>query len=147
MSATCLICDKHQGEGPLFGPVVWGDDLVVVNHRPALGQERTAYLGYLFVETRRHVPAIDQLTEAEAVAVGRAVWSAARAVRQVLDAEHVFSAIVGREVAHFHQHLMACHRGTPAQIPWHEAVTWDGAPRGSINDLAALAEQLRAHFI
>ncbi|MET9231441.1 HIT domain-containing protein [Lentzea sp. NPDC003310] len=131
----CLICAKHRGEGPLAGPVVHSDELVVVSHQPA------AMLGYLFVETRRHVATLDALTEAEAVAVARAVRLAAIGLRAELDPEFVFSAVVGRAVAHFHQHVFVRHRGTPGEVAWD--ADWPGAPRG---DATALSARLSEYF-
>src|SRR5690242_2465901 len=112
MADACLICAKHRGVGPLVGPAVWADDLVVVTHRPG------TFPGYLFVETRRHVASLDALTETEALAVARTVWVAARALRIELEAESVHSAVAGRSVAHFHQHVFVRHRGTPAELGW-----------------------------
>ncbi|HEX8865905.1 MAG TPA: histidine triad (HIT) protein, partial [Lentzea sp.] len=116
-------------------PVVFADDLVVVSHRPG------DVLGYLFVETRRHVAYLDELTVEEAEAVGRAVRSAAVGLRAELAPEFVFSAIVGRAVAHFHQHVFARHQGTPEALPWDEE--WSEAPTG---DVAALSAELRGYF-
>ncbi|GAA3622044.1 hypothetical protein C8D88_1011021 [Lentzea atacamensis] len=66
MSAECLIYARHRGSGPLTGPVVFADDVVVVSHRPG------GVPGHLFVETRRHVATLDSLTVAETAAVARA---------------------------------------------------------------------------
>jgi len=132
----CLICAKHQGSGPLVGPVVWADDLVVVSHRPG------EVLGYLFVETRRHAAALADLTVPEAEAVARAARSTAMALRAELDPEFVFSSIAGRAVAHFHQHVFARHRGTPAELAWTD-VMWPGMPTG---DPAELCARLSRHF-
>ncbi|MFJ8959880.1 HIT domain-containing protein [Lentzea sp. NPDC102401] len=133
----CLICAKHLGSGPLAGPVVFADELVVVSHRPGGG-----VLGYLFVETRRHVAALDALTVTEAEAVARAARLAAVGLRAELDPEFVFSAVAGRSVAHFHQHVFVRHRGTPDELAWTE-VEWAGAPRA---DAAELCSRLRTHF-
>jgi len=113
----CPICAKHRGEGPLVGPEVWRDELVVVS-QPAQAAG-PPLLGHLFVETRRHAPYLDDLTDAEASAVGRAARTAAAALRAELDVEHVFSAVIGRGVPHFHQHVFPRHRGTPEDVPWH----------------------------
>ena len=138
MPEPCPICEKHQGAGPLVSPAVWADDLVVVTHRPG------SFPGYLFVETRRHVANLDGLTEAEALAVARAAWIAARALRAELDPESVHSAIAGRGLAqaHFHQHVFVRHRGTPAELGWMD-VDWPGAPRGDVADLCG---RLSSHF-
>lgn len=132
----CLICAKHLGSGPLTGPVVFADDLIVVSHQPG------GMLGYLFVETRRHVATLDLLTVAEAEAVARAVRLVAVGLRAELDPEFVFSAVIGRSVAHFHQHVFVRHRGTPHELAWTE-VEWAGAPLGDATELCA---RLRRHF-
>ncbi|WP_191302438.1 HIT domain-containing protein [Lentzea cavernae] len=120
----------------MTGPFVFADDLVVVSHRPG------EVLGYLFVETRRHVAALDALTEPEAEAAARAARLAAVGLRAELDPEFVFSAIAGRSVPHFHQHVFVRHRGTPDELAWTE-VEWAGAPRGDAADLCA---KLRTYF-
>ncbi|GHG00753.1 MULTISPECIES: histidine triad (HIT) protein [Amycolatopsis] len=138
MPEACVICAKHRGAGPLVSPVVWAGDLVVVTHRPG------DFPGYLFVETRRHVANIDGLTEAEAMAVARAAWAGARALRAELDPESVHAAIAGRGLAgaHFHQHVFVRHRGTPAEFGWMD-VDWPGAPR---EDVDLLCGRLSPYF-
>ncbi|MFC9253726.1 HIT family protein [Amycolatopsis thailandensis] len=133
----CAICAKHRGEGPLVGPVVRANDLVIVSHRPG------EFPGYLFVETRRHVAVLDELTPDEVSAVSRAAWCAARGLRAELAPEHVFSAIAGRSVAHFHQHVFARHRGTPAEIGWMDGPSWSGTP---VVDIDALCGRLAGYF-
>lgn len=132
MSEPCPICAKHRGRGPLVSPVVWADELLVVTHRPG------SFPGYLFVEPRRHVARLDELSETEALAIARAVWVGARALRAEVEPEpeSVHSAIAGRGSAraHFHQHVFVRHRGTPATRGWMD-VDWPGAPRGDVGDL------------
>ncbi|MFI6307356.1 HIT family protein [Amycolatopsis thailandensis] len=120
-----------------WGPVVRADDLAVVSHRPG------EFPGYLFVETRRHVTVLDELTPDEVSAVSRAAWCAARGLRAELAPEHVFSAIAGRRVAHFHQHVFARHRGTPAEIGWMDGPSWSGTP---VVDIDALCGRLADYF-
>jgi len=119
------------------GPVVSADDLVVVSHRPG------DFPGYLFVETRRHVAALDELTADEVAAVSRAAWCAARGLRAELAPEHVFSAIAGRSVAHFHQHVFVRHQGTPAEVGWLDSPLWTGTP---VVDIDALCGRLAGYF-
>lgn len=141
MVDDCPICAKHRGEGPLVGEVVWADEHVVVSHRQ-VGDDGTTVLGYLFIESRRHAPTFDVLTEPEVVAVALAAWRAARGLRAELDAEFVFSAIIGRGVAHFHQHLFVRHRGTPREYSWMDFDDWPEAPRGGPAEVADLCTRL-----
>lgn len=134
-SPECSICQKHRGEGPLIGPVIHQDALVIVSHR-AVGS-----LGYAFVETRRHVSSLADLTDAEAEKIGRMTTRLARGLRSELDVEHVHSMVAGLGVAHFHQHVFVRHVGTPTSYGWCEI--WSEAPEG---DSAHLADRLSTYL-
>ena len=131
----CLICAKHRGEGPLQGPVVHADDLVVVTHRG------DGLLGHAFVETRRHVAGVDQLTDAEAETVGRLTTRLARALRRELGSVRVHTFVAGLHVDHFHAHVLARPPGAPDSQPWWSP--WPDGPRGDVHELvAAIAPEL-----
>jgi histidine triad (HIT) family protein len=127
----CPICARIERGDPCYA-----DEHVVVEHLqpPADG---TAYLGDLFVETRRHVAALADLTPAEATAVGRAAARVAQALRERAGAEHVYAAVIGHHIDHFHLHVIARHPGTPQEYWWVRVDEWPEAPRG---DAAAVAE-------
>jgi histidine triad (HIT) family protein len=115
--SECFICAKHAD--PLNAPLVVGaDDHVVVAHLPLVtssGAAERVYLGYLFVESRRHVAELGDLTAEEAAAVGRHAARASRALQAGEGAEHVYAAVVGHGVAHFHLHLIPRYPGTPRE--------------------------------
>ena len=125
----CPICAKHRGDGPLQGPVVYADDLVVVSHRG------DGLLGHAFVETRRHVRGPEELTDVEAETVGRLTSRLARALARELGAERVHTFVAGLHVDHFHCHVLARAPGTPASQPWWSP--WPDGPRGDVVALAA----------
>jgi ATP adenylyltransferase len=125
----CPICLKHRGQGPLVGPVIYQDNLLYVAHRA------TGSPGYAFIETQRHVSYLDELTDAEAEAVGRTASRLAFGLRAELDVEFVHSMVAGMAVAHFHQHVFVRHRGTPERYAWWEQ--WPDAPQGDVSTLAA----------
>lgn len=141
----CRICAKHRGEGPLAGPQVWADEHLLVTHRP-VGGDGTTVLGYLYVDSRRHVPYLDDLGDAETVAIARTVKRAARGLRTELGADFVFSAIIGMGIPHFHQHLFVRHAGTPARYDWMAGDQWPDAPRGSTADVVDLCLRLRPYL-
>lgn len=137
MGSDCEICAKHRGEGPLGGELVAHLDGFSIYHAPP-GEDGLAALGHLFIESDRHAPYLDDLTEAEAAALGRLRARLAHAMRAELGPEHVFAAVIGRGIAHFHEHLFARHQGTPADVPWH--MSDEAAPRA---DRAAVADLCR----
>jgi histidine triad (HIT) family protein len=137
--SDCLICRAHADPEALI--IEWGEHVVVTHLAPA--ETDTVYLGYLFLEARRHVPELGDLTPEEAAAVGAAAARWSRALQAVTGAEHVYSAVIGHGVAHFHQHLIPRYPGTPREFWWTQVDEWPDAPRGSKADAAALVERLR----
>ncbi|GAA1393601.1 hypothetical protein GCM10009613_40320 [Pseudonocardia kongjuensis] len=142
MVEDCLICAKHEGRGPLVAPVAWTtEEFVVTHHAPAA--DGLGFVGYLLVEPRRHVATWDLLTITEVQGMATAAWLAARALRRLLDVEGVFTAIIGRQVPHVHQHVFVRHAGTPADLRWDESPDWSGAPTRTLGGLEEFARQVR----
>jgi diadenosine tetraphosphate (Ap4A) HIT family hydrolase len=139
MSGDCQICAKHRGEGPLSGELVARLDGFWIYHAPA-GDDGLASLGHLIVEIDRHAAYIDDLTADEAAALGRLRTRLARALRAELDAEHVFAAVIGRGIAHVHEHVLVRHAGTAADVPWHRSD--EAAPRVDHEAVVGLARRL-----
>ena len=141
---TCEICRKHRGDGPLKGQLVARLEGFWVYHAPP-GEDGLAPLGYLYVESDRHAPYLADLTAEEAAAVGRLRSQLAAALREALDPEFVFAAVIGRGVAHFHEHLFARHRGTSADVPWDASD--EAAPRAERGQVAELVDRLRSALV
>ncbi|MFD3486555.1 HIT family protein [Streptomyces sp. NPDC058665] len=144
--ADCFVCDKHRDATLMPGGSVHEDDLVVVSHLSprAPGQSGTIYLGHLLVEPRRHAAGLADLTDEEAGRIGRRSSAAARTLREVAGAEHVYAAVIGDQVSHLHLHLLPRYPGTPRQYWWTRVDEWPQAPRGGEADAAELVERLRA---
>ena len=116
--------------------MIFSDDLVVVTHRA------TGSLGYVFIETTRHVAYVHQLADAEAAAVGRIRTRVAAALAAELPVDYVFAMVAGTGVAHFHEHVFVRHVGTPTDLPWGEP--WSDAPTG---DIDVLVRKLAARLV
>jgi diadenosine tetraphosphate (Ap4A) HIT family hydrolase len=144
---SCFVCDKHRALDALPGGVIAADEHAVVSHLPPAlpsGTVDAVYLGYLMVEARRHAPGLGDLRPEEAASVGRLASAAARALRESEAAEHVYAAVIGHGVEHFHLHLIPRYPGTPREYWWTRVDEWPDAPRGGAADIAALADRLRA---
>ena len=126
----CLIC-KQARRGRCAG---LRRDL---RGRPRLREQASpgidsgvVYLGYVFVETKRHVAGLGELTASEAAAVGVLVNDLAAALRATEGAEHVDSHVYGDGVPHLHVHLQARYpntRATTGQSPLANRNSPDGA--------------------
>jgi histidine triad (HIT) family protein len=138
---ACYVCEKHRsGDG-----VIAGDELMVVGHvlpgSPGQGGA-PVYLGHLVVEPRRHVAGLGDLTGDEAAALGRWVVTGAKA----LQAEHVYSSVVGHQVDHLHLHLVPRYPGTPREYWWPRLDEWPDAPMGGTAEVTRLVDEIRARL-
>ena len=149
VGSECFICRKHASGDALGCGVIYEDDAVFASHI-VVGENNDAYLGHVFVETRRHVAGLGQLTASEAAAVGVLVNDLAEALRSSEGAEHVYGFVYGDGVPHLHVHLQARYPGTPGEF-WPRrdgqaivvALTeWPGAPRGGIEAVRAVTQRL-----
>ena len=144
--SDCFVCRKHSGEIVSPGGVVYEDELVYSSHMALPEGQRSIYLGTLFVEPRRHVPGIGDLTRAEAERVGWLTSRLAAALQATAGAEHVYVFVLGHHVPHLHVWVAPRYPGTPAQYqPWRLA-EWPDAPRGGALEITALCDRVRAEL-
>jgi histidine triad (HIT) family protein len=151
MVSDCLICNKQASGDALGCGVIYEDDLVFASHLPPGTDSGDAYLGHVFVETKRHVAGIGELTPSEAAAVGVLVNDLAAALRTTEGAEHVYSHVYGDGVPHLHVHLQARYPNTPREY-WPKRVgrasiivslaEWPQAPRGYMESVRSISCRL-----
>ena len=138
----CYTCRKHQGEEPVPGGPIYEDAYVYASHvAPPPGGR--AYLGYCFVELRRHASSLADLTVEEAHAIGRLVAHLSRALMAELGVEHVYAFVVSDQVPHLHFCLVPRHPGTPPQYWGTRIDEWPEAPQADEVEIADLVARLR----
>jgi diadenosine tetraphosphate (Ap4A) HIT family hydrolase len=142
MHKDCFVCRKHRGQEAVPGGPIYEDDLLYASHKAAPPGERT-YLGWCFVEPRRHAPGLADLTDQEAQAIGWLVTRLSRALKAELGAEHVYAFVLGDHVPHLHVHLIARHPGAPEEYWGVRVDEWPKAPQGDGAEIAVLVARLR----
>lgn len=140
---TCFICRKHRGEFRLPGGAIAQDDMVYVGHAQIRPGQADAYLGYLMVEPKRHVPGLDDLRDDEARALGSWMARLSRALVATEGADHVYAFVLGDAVAHVHVHVVARYPGAPAEYRGTRVDEWPEAPRGGPAEIEAVCARLR----
>jgi histidine triad (HIT) family protein len=138
----CPVCQKHHGEGLLTGEVIYEDEHVFISHAPAGVVD--GYLGYLFVDSKRHVRGLAELEDEEACALARVVSRLARVLEKE-GADHVY-AFTFDHVPHHHTHVVARYPGTPREYWGPRVDEWPDAPRGDEAGIAEYCARLRASF-
>lgn len=138
----CIICHKHRGQVALAGGAIYEDELIFVSHAQLWSGEKEHYLGHLFIEPKRHVAELADLSEAEAQAIGLFTTRLARAL-QAEGTEHVYAFVIGDGVPHVHVHVIGRYPGAPRQYWGPKVDEWPDAPRGAEREIEEVASRVR----
>jgi len=95
-TAGCVLCLKHRGEYAVPGGAIYAGELVYAGHAHLTEGGSIQYLGWVTVETRRHIPGLAGLSDAEARGVGLLAMQLSCAIQDVTRAEHIYSFVLGR---------------------------------------------------
>lgn len=142
----CLVCRKHRGEIDVPGGPVFEDDLIYIAHALLFGEEVEHYLGHVFIETKRHVAGLADLTGTEAGALGLYTSRVACALMATLGMVHVYSFVIGDGVPHVHVHVIGRYPGAPKPYWGPRVDEWPEAPRGASAEMAKVTARLRDYF-
>jgi len=143
-SVECFVCRKHRGEVSVPGGVIYEDDLISISHAQLRDDEKDHYLGHLFVEPKRHVPELADLTAEEAQAIGLYTSRLARALMHTERVEHVYAFVIGDGVPHVHVHVIGRYPGAPRGYWGPKVDEWPEAPRGSESEIEQVSARIRA---
>lgn len=141
----CFVCRKHAGAIVAPGGALYEDELVYAS-RMVLDDQPRVYLGTLFVEPKRHVAGIGDLTRPEAERVGWLTSRLAAALRASERAEHVYTFVLGHHVPHLHVWVVPRYPGTPPEYAPFRLAAWPDAPRGGEPEIGALCDRVRAQL-
>lgn len=142
----CIICRKHRGQVTVAGGPVYEDELIYISHAQLWREKAEHYLGHLFIEPKRHVPELADLSEAEAQAIGLFTTRLARALMHTEGAEHVYAFVIGDGVPHVHVHIIGRYPGAPRQYWGPRVDEWPDAPHGGEHEIAQVADRVREYL-
>jgi len=143
----CLICQKHRGIVPIPGGPIYENDLIFVSHALLYKDEKEHYLGHIFIETKRHVAELAQLTRDEIQMIGIYRQRIAKALMDTLDMVHVYSFVIGDGVPHFHEHVIGRYPYAPREYWGSKVDEWPQAPHGSNEEIAMVSIELKKYFL
>ena len=143
-SNECLVCRKHRGKVNVPGGVIYENNLIYISHAQLWGEEKEHYLGHVFVETKRHVAEVADLTEEEAQIIGVYTSRVAKALLHTENMEHVYTFFIGDGVPHVHYHVIGRYPGAPREYWGTKVDEWPEAPKGAEVKIAQVAERVRA---
>jgi diadenosine tetraphosphate (Ap4A) HIT family hydrolase len=103
---TCLLCDPEAADDALHRSEVWSDRLWRLTM-----SVRSEVLGLSYLEPRRHVPHLADLSGDEAATLGPVLARTSNALRDATKCELVYVYVFGEGIAHLHLHLAPHSRG------------------------------------
>ena len=145
-STECLVCRKHSGEVDVPGGVIYEDNLIYISHAQLWGGEKEHYLGHVFVESRRHIAEVSDLTEKEAQVIGVYTSRIARALLYTEKMEHIYIFVIGDGVPHVHYHVIGRYPGAPRAYWGSKVDDWPKAPKGDAAEIKKVADRLRIYL-
>lgn len=143
-SLDCPVCRKHRGEVEIPGGVIYQNELIFVSHAQLWNNENEHYLGHVFVESKRHVAEVADLTAEEARAIGLYTSRIAKGLLYSEKMEHIYVFVIGDGVPHVHYHVIGRYPGAPREFWGPKVDEWPGAPQGTSSEIAMVAGRLRA---
>lgn len=100
----CVLCTGSDMDDALMRTEVWSDDLWRLTTSRV-----NEVAGFSYLEPRRHITDITELSGEEAATFGGTIARATAAIKHATGVDRVFVYIFGHAVAHLHVHL-APHR-------------------------------------
>ncbi len=139
----CLVCLKHKGEIDIPGGVIYENDLIFISHAQLWKDEKQHYLGHLFVESKRHVAELADLTAQEARMIGLFTSRVAKALLHTEAMEHIYTFVIGDGVPHVHVHVIGRYPGAPREFWGPKVDEWPDAPKGGPEEMGQVAARVR----
>ena len=140
----CLVCRKHKGEIAIPGGVTYENGLIFVSHAQLGKDEKEHYLGHLFIESKRHVAELADLTGQEAQMIGLFTSRVANALLHTQGMEHIYTFFIGDGVPHVHVHVIGRYPGAPREFWGTKVDEWPEAPKGSEHEIEQVADRVRS---
>lgn len=142
MSWNCNICIKHRDQKDM----VYQNEFLYVSYYLPHPDGSDNYLGYYFIESKRHFKGLYDATEEEAIAFSLMQRKLALALKSVPEIDHVYFFVIGEGIDHFHIHLVGKYKDTPREYYGPRVDEWPEAPRGAREDVMELNRRVREYL-
>ena len=140
----CLFNRKHEWFEFVPGGPVYEDEIVFSGHSWSTENQQTPYLGGFIVEPKRHVPTWAELNDEEAERVGKVIRDVSKALKAIVDAEHIYVFVLGHHVPHLHVWVVPRYPGTPREHWGLDVFEWSDRPMGGQKEIEGLCEKIRS---
>ncbi len=138
----CQVCQKHKTYETLPGGVIFENSDTFIAHFPLIPEQKAHY-GHLILEFKRHITQPSQLSEAEALELGRWTPRVCQALEKALGAVHVYVLRIGDVTPHLHYHFVPRYKDAPRESwgPLHH--NWPTGPKANESDMEQITLKLK----
>jgi diadenosine tetraphosphate (Ap4A) HIT family hydrolase len=141
---TCFACRKHQGIEFVPGGPVYEDEIVFSGHSWSSEDQATPYLGGFIVEPKRHLPTWAELNDEEAETIGKVIRDVSRALKKIVNAEHIYVFVLGHHVPHLHVWVVPRYPDTPREYWGLDVFEWPDRPVGGQEEVEDICKKVRS---
>ena len=141
---SCFVCRKHQGLEFVPGGPIFENDLVFSGHSWSASDNETPYLGGFIVEPKRHLPTWAELNDIEAEIIGRVIRDVSKALKQTVNAEHVYIFVLGHHIPHLHIWVIPRYPDTPREYWGFNIFEWPDRPVGGQTEVEDICDRVRS---
>ena len=114
---NCAVCEIQAELEPGADSLLYCDGPWLLRHHP----HPSPLVGWLLLDTRRHVPGPDAFDEAEAAAFGPMLRRCCALVKELAGCDRVYAIAFGEGARHFHLHLIPRHGADSGTESWRVA--------------------------
>ena len=138
---ACYFCERLAGPSEIQDRTICETARLHVSHELVEGEP--TYLGYLLIQTKRHVPDLAALTNTEAHELGLLIQRISQALKICTDAEWTYVLGFMEAVQHVHVFVAARYPKTPKEYVRLGITEWPEAPKGDRAAVVELSRRLR----
>jgi len=139
-SRPCHFCERIRNASRLADRLVCEDEFFHVS--PQANDDGPTLLGDLILQTKRHVPDLGELSQAEAAALGPLIARLSRALKECTGASWTYCFAFLEGYRHVHVSILSRYPGLPKEFVRLDLGKWPEAPRGSPERVAELCRRL-----
>lgn len=118
---SCLLCNKHQGNNELY---ILTTNNFILYHGPI----ESNILGYIYIESIRHIEYWSHLNAEEQQELGQLISQIEGILINTLNIERLYAVSIAEAVRHFHIHLIPRNASTDKGLPLIKQATQQTVP-------------------
>ena len=142
--SLCAICEKHK---TLSDFIIFEDNDLILSHMPVTPAQDAVYAGYCFIEPKKHLTELHELSDSSASKIGLWLRKLSLAHSEVLDVHRTYFFKFADITPHYHVHVYPRHLSTPPELVGEAVRHWAEVPKLGRSEVLELVKKMKAYFL